>query len=87
MKTLIASLIAIALIFSGCKDDEDVDPSDPNTKGCLTGLTDQGTRVLIRCCTRNEYAAGSNASAGGTASWNLYTKHEWKAVKDCNECK
>lgn len=73
-------LLVILLIFFACSDDE------PETdQGCLTAIP-KGTsdRVRIRCSTQKEFLAGSNTSAGGTASWDLYTGHQWAK---CAECK
>jgi hypothetical protein len=72
-------LFAILLIATACSDDE-----PKSDQGCLTGIP-QGTntRVLIRCSTNKEYLAGSNTSAGGTASWNQYTVHQWAKCDDC----
>ena len=77
-------LVIIAIMFLvslfSCSEDE------PETlQGCLTGVHKLGTdRELIRCCTREEYLAGSNVNAGGTANWSNYTKHQWEK---CDQCK
>jgi hypothetical protein len=56
-------------------------------RGCLSGIRNgETTRANIRCCTRDEFLAGSNVSKGGTSEWTLYTKQEWKAAGSCSEC-
>lgn len=75
--------LSLLVLFSlaGCQEEEVSD------KGCLTGIRKgESERVLIRCCTYQEYAAGSNVAAGGTASWANYTEHKWEAVADCQDC-
>jgi hypothetical protein len=67
-------------LVSGCSEKEDPKPSE----GCLTGINNDGVRVQIRCCTREEYLAGSNVNAGGTASWESYTGHKWELCDSCN---
>lgn len=75
------ALILFVFMFIGCAKD------DPGPQmGCLTGLTGNGTRVTIRCCTKEQFQAGSNVNAGGTSNWSTYTSHEWKAVSDCSQC-
>lgn len=73
-------VLILALFAFSCSDD------DPETEnGCLTGIPTGATdRVLIKCSTREQYLAGNNVSAGGTASWNAYTGHQWAK---CNDCK
>lgn len=73
-------LLVILLIACACSDDE------PGTdQGCLTGIPKTGSqdRVLIKCSTKQQYLAGSNTGAGGTASWNSYTSHKWEPCSDC----
>lgn len=73
-------VLAILLILTACNSDDE--PS--SGKGCLTGISKQsGQRELIRCCTREQYLAGSNTSAGGTSSWNGYSSHKWEVCPDC----
>lgn len=80
MLTIMKHVIWILLvILCSCSDDE------PETdQGCLTGIPN-GTqdRVLIKCSTQEQFLAGSNTSAGGTASWNQYTAHQWAKCDDC----
>lgn len=77
MKHVIWIFLIIAL---ACSDDE-----SNSDQGCLTGIPKSGgNRVLIRCSTNKQYLAGSNTSAGGTASWDSYTGHQWAK---CNDCK
>ena len=71
---------AILLILAACSGEDE----DPSGNGCLTGINkSSGQRELIRCCTKEEYLAGSNVSAGGTANWNSYTGHSWAVCDDC----
>lgn len=81
MKTLLITLI-LAILMS-CSEGETVEPQ--SEKGCLTGIIN-GKRAFIRCCTRQEYLAGSNVNQGGTSTWNNYTAHQWTPVSDCSEC-
>lgn len=86
MKTLIHLLFALAIL--SCKEDDDgLNPNDPNTKGCLTGINSHGDRVFIRCCTKSQFLAGSNTNHGGTSTWSYYSGHKWEPVNDCGECK
>lgn len=74
-------VVTILLLFTilACSDD---DPE--RNKGCLTGIPKSGgDRVLIKCSTREEYLAGNNTSAGGTASWDAFTGHQWAKCGDC----
>jgi hypothetical protein len=80
MKIKIISICLLLLICSCSEDDPGVQ------MGCLSGVTGGGDRITIRCCTKQEFQAGSNVNAGGTANWNLYTQHQWKAVSDCDKC-
>jgi hypothetical protein len=75
----VITTILVCILMIGCSDDE------PATdQGCLTGIPKAGwNRVLIRCCTNKQYLAGSNTSAGGTSSWDLYTGHQWAKCSDC----
>jgi hypothetical protein len=75
MKKLI---FAFALLASCSEDDK-----GPETK-CLTGENSTGTRVFIKCLTREQYLAGSNVQAGGSPEWNYYIRHEWE---ECDNCK
>jgi len=78
-------LFIILLLVSCDKDDEDTNNSGV---GCLTGYSKTTKKLeLIRCCTYEQYTAGSNTSAGGTSSFANYTGHNWKAVNDCSECR
>lgn len=82
MKAFVLFLVLFASVSFGCEEKE-----IKSDKGCLTGIPDGlNYRVLIRCCTRAEYAAGSNVNAGGTANWTSYSQHEWKPVDDCGDC-
>lgn len=82
MKRLIICIVFLTL-FVGCEEEE-----DPNAgTGCLTAYPKAGAeadRFTIRCCTRQEFLAGSNVSAGGTANWTLYAGHKWEKCSDCN---
>lgn len=74
--------IFLASLFA-CSDD---DSNSASSKGCLTGIPKSGSqnRVLIRCCTNQEYLAGSNTSAGGTSDWDAFKSHKWEL---CDKCK
>lgn len=76
---IIAVVAGLIYFLVGCSEDE------PTTdQGCLTGIRNGTTdRVFIRCCTRKEYLAGDNTTAGGTANWSNYTNHQWAACPDC----
>lgn len=78
------AFIILLISFASCEDE----PDELSDKiGCLTGVPVGKTdRVPMRCCSRQEFLAGDNTGAGGTSYWNSYTKHAWKAVKDCSEC-
>jgi hypothetical protein len=83
MKTLTTLLLIFTLAVS-CADQDSPERSD---LGCMTGIPDGGVdRVFIRCCTLEQYNAGSNVAIGGTASWSYYSDHEWKAVSSCDKC-
>jgi hypothetical protein len=70
--------ILILMVILSCSDD------DETNKGCLTGIPKSGgDRTLIKCSTREEYLAGNNTSAGGTASWDAFTGHQWAKCADC----
>lgn len=85
MKTLTTLLLILTLAVS-CADQDGKDP-EPSDLGCMTGIPDgEVDRVFIRCCTLEQYNAGSNVAIGGTASWSNYTDHEWKAVSSCDKC-
>lgn len=71
-------MLSVALSFS-CSEDE----TEPKTR-CLYGIDTGGVRYFMRCCTKQQYLAGSNVAAGGTANWNNYPYHEWK---ECDRCK
>lgn len=74
-------LIAALVCALSCSEED-----DPTTdQGCLTGIPKSGPpeRVLIRCCTNQQYLAGNNTGAGGTSSWTLYTGHQWAKCDDC----
>jgi hypothetical protein len=73
----VAFFLFVGLI--GCSED---DP-EPKTK-CMTGINQDGARVMIRCATQQQFNAGSNVSAGGTAQWDLYTQHK---LEECGQCK
>lgn len=79
MKHVILILFLFCSVSFSCSEDD-----DPSGNGCLTGVNkSSGQRELIRCCTKEEYLAGSNVSAGGTANWNSYTGHSWAVCDDC----
>jgi hypothetical protein len=78
MKTFILCIILIAGLSVGCSEKQ-----DPTNQGCLTGVNSDGNRVLIRCCTKDQYLAGSNVNAGGTAIWPNYSGHKWESCQDC----
>jgi hypothetical protein len=83
MMSYIKKLIIIGSVFIISCDTE---PNEPQ-HGCLTGINKStNVRGLLRCCTRQEFLAGSDVSNGGTSNWDVYTQHQWKAVKNCNEC-
>lgn len=82
MKALKLLFIIVVLSLSGCDDE----PEGPQM-GCLTGVVKGGTsRVLIRCCTKEEYLAGGNVNAGGTSNWSNYESHQWVKVDKCGDC-
>jgi len=71
-------LIAALICALACDEEETTE------EGCLTGIPKSGgSRTLIKCSTREQYLAGDNTSQGGTASWTLYTSHEWEKCKEC----
>ena len=71
------------IAFAACKE-EDNGPQ----MGCMTGIPKGYTnRGLIRCCTREQYLAGSNVAAGGTPSFKDFTSIKWEATSDCAKCK
>lgn len=82
-----ALIVIVLLALVSCKEEDGIDPNDPDQKGCMTGVSkSSGQRVNLRCCTQQEYLAGSNVNAGGYAHWTNYTQHEWKAVANCSAC-
>lgn len=78
MKRLIT---IVMLAFAIACNQEDPGPQ----MGCSTGMRN-GTRHLLRCCTREQWLAGNNEAAGGISYFQNYTDHQWKSVKDCKEC-
>lgn len=65
--------------------------SEENTSnlGCVRGISKSnpnGGLVRVRCCTREEFLAGSNVNQGGVSYWSSYTNHKWEPVNDCSEC-
>ena len=77
-----AVIFFILFLFFGCAREE----GGPKV-GCVTGISKStGELELVRCCTYEEYAAGSNTSAGGIAYWSNYTAHKWEDAKNCEEC-
>jgi len=81
--------LSLLLIVLSCKDEPSIDANNPDQIGCLKGVNKNSpgsSPVLIRCCTKREYLAGSNVNAGGTANWTNYTNHQWTAVASCGVC-
>lgn len=80
MKKAIFILLLVAAI--GCTKE-----TGPQM-GCMTGIPKGYTnRGLIRCCTKEQYQAGNNVAAGGTANWTQFTNHQWTPIDNCNNCK
>lgn len=81
MKKAIFILLLVAAM--GCTKEE----AGPQM-GCMTGIPKGYTnRGLIRCCTKEQYLAGSNVAAGGIASFTNYTSVTWTPVANCSDCK
>lgn len=78
-------LIVVVTLFVACSDDEK-GPKDG--MGCMTGINKSGgtERVLIRCCTHQQFLAGSNEANGGKESVKYYKDIDWRQVDDCSEC-
>lgn len=83
MQRLITILLISASLVLGCSDD------DPKPKvGCMTGIPKIGdpVRTFFRCGTQEEFNAGSNVGAGGSAAWTSFTQHQWEPISDCSKC-
>lgn len=83
----IVTLAFIMVLFSmllSCSKAE-VKPVIP--RGCQSAVNSKGERVNLRCCTEEEYQAGSVVSAGGIANYSDYYAHIWTPVSDCDKCK
>lgn len=76
MKRIILIIAFISLF--GCEDEPETD------QGCMTGVpVGLNYSVHIRCCTKQQYLAGNNVNAGGTANWASYTDHKWEKCSSC----
>jgi len=73
-------LLFILIILLSCQEED----NGPRM-GCSIGMRDGRIR-LLRCCTREEHAAGNNVAAGGISYFGNYTQHQWIEVSNCNEC-
>lgn len=72
----------IALLILGCREEE-----AQIQMGCLTAIRAGGTeREFIRCCTYDQFMAGTNADLGGTPILIYYGSEEWEPVSDCGQC-
>lgn len=83
MKSLaLILLLTIVVAAFSCSDDDDPE------MGCMTGIPKSGGthRELIKCCTRDQYLAGSNVKAGGDARFSNYNTVQWTPADDCSEC-
>lgn len=72
------AIIFCVLIFSCAKEKV-----TPTKIGCESGEIN-GMRVTFRCCTFEEFLAGSHVDKGGTAMFTYYKRVQWAR---CNDCK
>lgn len=77
--------IIFLLALVSCSEDE------PTIQmGCMTGVNRSDptkTVQLIRCCTREQYLAGSNTDRGGTDRVKYFINLSWQPISDCNQRK
>ncbi len=78
------SLILAALFLFSCSPDE----VNPNQQGCLSGLTNNGERYAITCCTKNQFEiARKDTKQGINNMYGIFTFFEDVQWKLCEECK
>jgi hypothetical protein len=83
MKTflLYAVLLTGLSLGSGCSDKDEPTPR----RGCATGINDAGVRVLIVCCTKEQFIDGGNIKdpVTGESVLDDYTHTSWSFCDDC----
>lgn len=75
------AILSIILLSSCYQQDEEINPS--NERRCITGINSKGERVFIRCATMEQFMAGSNVNAGGTANFANFKGHKWEGCERC----
>lgn len=75
--------IVILILIISCSQDDEIQ------MGCMTGYnkSDQTRTIqLIRCCTREQFLAGSNTDLGGMDRVKYFGNLNWTPVDDCSKC-
>jgi len=78
-----AALLVVLCLLLSCKN-ESVEPVP--SLGCARAISKTTGAAMARCCTREEFLAGSNVSAGGVPYYNNYKDWTWAVVATCKEC-
>jgi hypothetical protein len=79
MKNIIYALLLTGLSL-GCSEKD-----EPAKRGCATGINDAGARVLIVCCTKEQFIDGENIKdpVTGESVLDDYTHTSWSFCDDC----